>query len=212
VKFIDEATIQVGPVTAATASSRGGVRNTFRWAAPAGGDGVRAAASISETTPELSTLSSSALSAALPPKPARRAATPTSRQERGRPHHLGPVGTIVYRTLEGKQEAFLADLAEPGARAIVAKGGRGGLGNQHFGNRPSAKHRDFRKKASRASAARCVWNLRLLRTAESSACERRQIDVTVGGIRRTSEDRRLRFYDDRTATRRRARSPTKNRT
>ncbi|HEX8390257.1 MAG TPA: GTPase ObgE [Candidatus Saccharimonadales bacterium] len=38
-----------------------------------------------------------------------------------------PVGTIIYR-----DNAIVADLTEPGQRAIVAKGGDGGFGNAHF--------------------------------------------------------------------------------
>jgi GTP-binding protein len=40
-----------------------------------------------------------------------------------------PVGTVVY---DEETEETLGDLATEGARLLVAKGGRGGLGNQHF--------------------------------------------------------------------------------
>jgi GTP-binding protein len=40
-----------------------------------------------------------------------------------------PPGTLVYDDGTGE---LLADLAEPGAEVMVARGGRGGLGNSHF--------------------------------------------------------------------------------
>lgn len=40
-----------------------------------------------------------------------------------------PVGTVVRNA---ETEEVLADLAEPGQRVMVARGGRGGLGNVHF--------------------------------------------------------------------------------
>ena len=41
-----------------------------------------------------------------------------------------PVGTLVYRAFEGKAEAFLHDLAQPGYRVQVARGGKGGPTNR----------------------------------------------------------------------------------
>jgi len=40
-----------------------------------------------------------------------------------------PVGTQVY---EEDDETLIADLDQPGARALIAKGGNGGFGNVHF--------------------------------------------------------------------------------
>ncbi|HWO17815.1 MAG TPA: GTPase ObgE [Kofleriaceae bacterium] len=40
-----------------------------------------------------------------------------------------PVGTVIY---DEADDAALADLAEPGARCVIARGGTGGRGNIHF--------------------------------------------------------------------------------
>ncbi len=56
-----------------------------------------------------------------------------------------PVGTLVFAhdPLEPESAEVIADMTAPGQRVLVAKGGRGGLGNAHFAtstNRSPRKH------------------------------------------------------------------------
>jgi GTP-binding protein len=132
-QFIDEATITV-------AAGNGG-DGIVAWrrekyipkGGPAGGDGGHGGSVFLEATPELSTLVEFRF---------KRQFNADTGKAGGQSNKSGrsgddlvipvPVGTLVYRAFEGKTEAFLADLSHPGDRVQVAKGGKGGLGNQHF--------------------------------------------------------------------------------
>lgn len=132
-QFIDEASITV-------AAGNGG-DGIVAWrrekyipkGGPAGGDGGHGGSVYLEATADLSTLVEFRY---------KRQFSADSGKAGGQSNKSGrsgddltipvPVGTIVYRALEGKPETFLADLAHAGDRIAVAKGGKGGLGNQHF--------------------------------------------------------------------------------
>ncbi len=132
-KFIDEATITV-------AAGDGG-NGIVAWrrekyipkGGPAGGDGGHGGGVYLEATPELSTLVEFRYKRQFHAEAGKAGGQSNKSGRSGDDLTIPvPVGTIVYRTFEGKTEQFLTDLAQPGDRVLVAKGGKGGLGNQHF--------------------------------------------------------------------------------
>ena len=132
-QFIDEATITV-------AAGNGG-DGIVAWrrekyvpkGGPAGGDGGHGGGVWLEATPELSTLVEFRYKRAFAADAGKAGGTSNKSGRSGEDLVIPvPVGTLVHRQFEGKAEGFLIDLAHPGDRALVAQGGRGGLGNQHF--------------------------------------------------------------------------------
>ena len=132
-QFIDEAAI--------SAAAGNGGDGLVAWrrekyipkGGPAGGDGGHGGSVYLEATPELSTLVEFRYKRSFAAESGKGGGT-SNKSGRSGPDLVIPVpaGTLVYRTIEGEEEAFLADLRTAGERVLVAKGGRGGLGNQHF--------------------------------------------------------------------------------
>lgn len=131
-QFIDEATIAV-------AAGNGG-DGIVAWrrekyipkGGPAGGDGGHGGSIYLEADPELSTLVEFRYRRSFEAESGRNGGTSNKSGKGGADLRIAvPVGTLVYRVGE-HEEHLVADLAVAGDRVVVAKGGRGGLGNQHF--------------------------------------------------------------------------------
>ncbi len=132
-QFIDEAVIEV-------VAGDGG-DGVVAWrrekyvpkGGPAGGDGGRGGSLYFEATPELSTLVEFRYKRRFVAESGRPGGTANKSGHSGSDLVIPvPVGTLVFVTRPGQPERLLADLSVPGQRVLVARGGRGGLGNQHF--------------------------------------------------------------------------------
>lgn len=132
-QFIDEATI-----TAAAGTGGDGIvawrrEKYIPKGGPAGGDGGHGGSVYLEATPELSTLVEFRYKRQFAAESGKAGGTSNKSGKSGEDLVIPvPLGTLVYRTVDGEPEAFLHDLRTAGERVTVAKGGRGGLGNQHF--------------------------------------------------------------------------------
>jgi len=162
VQFIDEATIEA-------TGGRGG-DGIIAWrrekyvpkGGPAGGDGGRGGDVVLVATHELSTL----IEFRFKKHFAAEAGKPGSTSNKsGRSAEdlvvAVPVGTLVYELQAGGGELLLADLSADGERVRVAKGGRGGLGNQHFATSKRQAPR-FAEKGEPAETRALRLELKLL--------------------------------------------------
>ncbi|HXP91867.1 MAG TPA: GTPase ObgE [Candidatus Binatia bacterium] len=140
-KFIDEVAITV-------AAGRGG-DGVVAWrrekyvpkGGPAGGDGGSGGDVYLEAVPELGTLIDFRHRRSFAAESGKAGSTSNKSGRSGEDLVVRvPLGTLVYRrpldddVLEGETggERLVADLSNPGERFLIAHGGRGGLGNQHF--------------------------------------------------------------------------------
>jgi GTP-binding protein len=161
-QFIDEATISV-------AGGRGG-DGIVAWrrekyvpkGGPAGGDGGRGGDVLLEATPELSTLVDFRFKKHFAAE-AGKAGSTSNKSGRSALDLIVPVpvGTLAYRLEEEGREWLVADLSTPGERIRVAKGGRGGLGNQHFATSTRQAPR-FAEKGEPAESCTLRLELKLL--------------------------------------------------
>jgi GTP-binding protein len=158
VQFIDEATITIE-------GGRGG-DGIVAWrrekyvpkGGPAGGDGGRGGDVILEARPELGTLIDFRFKKHFAAESGKAGST-SNKSGRSAPDLIIPVpaGTLVYRVDEDGEQ-LLVDMSEEGDRFRAAKGGRGGLGNQHF----ATSTRQAPRFAERgAPAERCSLRLEL---------------------------------------------------
>lgn len=132
-QFIDEATISV-------AAGDGG-DGIVAWrrekyvpkGGPAGGDGGHGGNIYIEATPELSTLVEFRFRRSFSAESGKAGGTSNKSGRSGADLTIAvPIGTLVFKTRADEGEDILADLNSAGTRVVAAKGGRGGLGNQHF--------------------------------------------------------------------------------
>lgn len=131
-RFVDEAriTVQAGKGGNGCVSFR---REKFiPKGGPDGGDGGRGGDVILRASPRLLSLYDFRLQRSYA---AENGQNGSGRQRHGRNGadlYLDlPVGTLVFALRESGEE-LVADLSEPGMETVVARGGRGGKGNEHF--------------------------------------------------------------------------------
>lgn len=97
---------------------------------PDGGDGGRGGNVILEVVPTLNALNKFHRNERFEAKPGAKGG-PTNRSGRSAPDLVisVPPGTVVYNE---ETTDLVGDLVTPGQQLVVARGGRGGRGNQHF--------------------------------------------------------------------------------
>jgi GTP-binding protein len=140
-KFIDEAKIEVHAGKGGDGAATFRREKYIRYGGPNGGDGGRGGSVWARADRNINTLVDYRFARIHRAENGARGMGADCDGRAGRDIELRvPVGTVIRDEDDG---ALVADLAKDGERALLARGGRGGLGNVHFKSSVNRAPRQF---------------------------------------------------------------------
>jgi GTP-binding protein len=140
-KFIDEAKIEVHAGKGGDGAATFRREKYIRYGGPNGGDGGRGGSVRARADRNINTLVDYRFARIHRAENGVRGMGSDCDGRAGRDLELRvPVGTVIHDDDDG---ALVADLAQDGARALLARGGQGGLGNVHFKSSVNRAPRQF---------------------------------------------------------------------
>ena len=140
-KFIDEAKIEVHAGKGGDGAATFRREKYIRYGGPNGGDGGRGGSVWARADRNINTLVDYRFARIHRAPNGARGMGSDCDGRAGRDIELRvPVGTVIRDEDDG---ALVADLAKDGARALLARGGQGGLGNVHFKSSVNRAPRQF---------------------------------------------------------------------
>jgi GTP-binding protein len=141
VKFIDEAKIEVHAGKGGDGAATFRREKYIRYGGPNGGDGGRGGSVWARADRNINTLVDYRFARIHRAEHGARGMGADCDGRAGRDIELRvPVGTVIRDADDG---ALVADLAKDGERALLARGGQGGLGNVHFKSSVNRAPRQF---------------------------------------------------------------------
>jgi GTP-binding protein len=144
-KFIDEAKIEVHAGKGGDGAATFRREKYIRYGGPNGGDGGRGGSVWARADRNINTLVDYRFARIHRAENGVRGMGSDCDGRAGRDVELRvPVGTVIRDEDDG---ALVADLARDGARALLARGGEGGLGNVHFKSSVNRAPRQFTRGA-----------------------------------------------------------------
>ena len=144
-KFIDEAKIEVHAGSGGNGAATFRREKYVRFGGPNGGDGGRGGSVWARADRNINTLVDYRFARIHRAENGVRGRGSDCDGRAGRDLELRvPVGTVIHDADDG---ALVADLAQDGARALLARGGQGGLGNVHFKSSVNRAPRQFTRGA-----------------------------------------------------------------
>jgi GTP-binding protein len=158
-KFIDEAKIEVHAGKGGDGAATFRREKYIRYGGPNGGDGGRGGSVWAIADRNINTLVDYRFARIHRAENGVRGSGQDCNGRAGADTELRvPVGTVIR---DEESEALVADLARDGARALLARGGQGGLGNMHFKSSINRAPRQF-TRGEPGESRRLALELRVL--------------------------------------------------